>query len=143
MEKGIIVHVLIMNQGKILILKRAKEGDPLKNCWDSPGGTLEDGEQPILGAKRETMEETGLELNELRLFYCASNLDVPKNKQFITLIFLGETHINPRSVKLNRREHGEFRWIGLNEFGDYQVVDFVGECISYLKRHRYLIRQKS
>lgn len=140
MEKGIIVHALITNRGKILILKRAKKEDPLKDRWDFPGGTLEDGEQPILGARREVKEETGLALNDLRLFYCVSNLDASKNKQFITLVFLGETDIDPGDIKLNRREHSEFRWIGLNEFGDYQVVNFVGECVSCLKGHGYLIR---
>ena len=140
MEKGIIVHSLIMNRGKILILKRAKEEDPLKNYWDFPGGTLEDGEQPILGARREAREETGLALNDLQLFCCVSNLNALKNKQFITLIFLGEMDVDPEDIKLNRHEHNEFRWIGLNEISDYQVVNFVGECVSYLKRHGHLIR---
>lgn len=143
MKKGIIVHSLVVNQGKVLILRRAKEKDPLRNRWDFPGGTLEDGEQPILGARREVREETGLELKDLQLFYCVSILDNSRNKQFVTLIFLGETNTDPRGIKLNRREHSEFRWIGLNEFGDYRVVDFVRECVSYLKDHGYLIRRRS
>ncbi|MDD5527547.1 MAG: NUDIX hydrolase [Patescibacteria group bacterium] len=139
MEKGIIVHSLIINQGKILILKRAKQEDPLKNHWDFPGGTLEDGEQPILGAKREIREETGLVVKDLQLFYCVSNIDAKKKKQFITLIFLGKTKANPKKIKLSKREHGEFKWIELDEFQNYQVVDFVKGCVSYLKSHDYAI----
>lgn len=140
MIKGLIVHALVVNRGKILILKRAKEKDPLKDHWDFPGGTLEDGEEPTLGAKREVTEETGLVLKELRLFYCVSNLDDLKNKQFITLIFLGETDVEPKNIRLSEREHSQFRWVKIDELNNFQTVNYVSECASYLKCHGYLIR---
>lgn len=142
MNKGIIVHSLIMNRGKILILKRVKE-DNLKDYWDFPGGKLEDGEQPAQGASREIREETGLRVKNLRLFFCRSNIDTRKNTQFITLIFFGEIESDPQRITLCRREHSEFKWIKLNESSDYQVVNFVRECVPYLKRHNYLIRRQN
>jgi len=139
MEKGIIVHSLVINRGKILILKRAKEGDPLKDYWDFPGGTLEDGEHPISGAQREIWEETGLTLRDPQLFYCVSNIDTQKNKQFITLIFLAKTNIDLKEITISKREHNEFRWIELNEVINYQLVECIRECMLYLESHSYLI----
>ena len=50
------------NDGKVLILKRAKshitEDSPWE--WDLPGGHIEEGENDKDGLARELMEETGL-----------------------------------------------------------------------------------
>jgi 8-oxo-dGTP diphosphatase len=54
------VGALIVEQGKLLLVKRAKE--PFKDFWDIPGGFLEAGEHPEDGARREIYEETGLHI---------------------------------------------------------------------------------
>ncbi|MCL4297391.1 MAG: NUDIX hydrolase [Anaerolineae bacterium] len=57
--------VLIIEKDKLLLIKRAIE--PFKGYWDIPGGFLEPGEHPEIGAVREILEETGLhvQLGEL------------------------------------------------------------------------------
>lgn len=50
--------VVVEKEGKALLAKRGVE--PFKDWWDLPGGFLENGEDPIEGAKRELIEETGL-----------------------------------------------------------------------------------
>ena len=88
MDKGLIVHTVIYNnERKVLIIRRAKANDVLPEYWDIPGGTLEDGENLAAGAIREAKEETGLDIKNLRLFFEYSNVDVMKNKQFVTLVF--------------------------------------------------------
>ncbi len=54
------VGVLVIEQGKVLLVERAIE--PFKGYWDIPGGFLEAGEHPAAGAAREMREETGLEI---------------------------------------------------------------------------------
>ncbi|GIK39242.1 MAG: DNA mismatch repair protein MutT [Chloroflexota bacterium] len=55
----------MVDQNKLLLIRRAIE--PFKGCWDIPGGFLEPGEHPEIGAVREILEETGLrvQLGEL------------------------------------------------------------------------------
>ena len=45
--------------GRILLARRAYQPDAGR--WDSPGGFLEEGEDPVAGLQRELLEETGLE----------------------------------------------------------------------------------
>ncbi|NNE74530.1 MAG: NUDIX hydrolase [Acidimicrobiales bacterium] len=51
---------LVERDGKVLLLKRAFE--PWFGHWDIPGGFVEDGEHPAVGARREVLEETGLDV---------------------------------------------------------------------------------
>lgn len=50
--------VLLEEQGKLLLVQRAD--DPWKGCWYLPAGYIEVDEDPLVGAQRETLEETGL-----------------------------------------------------------------------------------
>ena len=54
------VGVIIYNEGKVLIIKRAFE--PSKNKWSIPGGAVELGEKVRDAAKREVYEELGLDV---------------------------------------------------------------------------------
>ncbi len=128
MEKGIIVHSVIYNvQRKVLIIKRAKANDVLPGYWDIPGGTLEDGEDPVVGAIRETREETGLDISGLRLFFEHSTVDAVKGKQFVTLVFAA---IYPGGeVTLDSEEHEEYAWIAPREIGKYKTVDYLEDAL--------------
>lgn len=128
MQKGIIVHTVIQNdKGEVLILQRSKNNDVLPNYWDIPGGTLEDGEDPLQGAIRETNEETGLNISNARLFFQKSNVDSSKNKQFITLVFY--TKSSTSDVSVNPEEHDAFLWIDPLRVNDYKIVDYLSNCL--------------
>ena len=55
----VAVKAFIVNNNKILILKRADDDIQSPNIWEIPGGRLTLGEDPILGLIREVREETG------------------------------------------------------------------------------------
>jgi 8-oxo-dGTP diphosphatase len=136
MDKGIIVHTVIRNDNnEILIIRRSRNNDVLPEFWDVPGGTLEDGEDPAYGAVREVLEETGLKIEKPDLFFCRSNVDLKKNKQFITLVFLSK-HSNGE-ISLNPNEHDDFVWIKLSEAKDYRLVEYLKYCFDLVasKKH--------
>lgn len=55
-----VVSVVIVRNGKVLMLKRAQE--PLKDYWVLPGGFMRYEETPEESTIREAKEETGLEI---------------------------------------------------------------------------------
>jgi ADP-ribose pyrophosphatase YjhB (NUDIX family) len=87
-------------QDRVLLLKR-KDNE----CWGPPGGAVEPGEVVEEAAKRETLEETGLELGELSLydvfsgeeqFYRYPNGDEVHN---VTIVYLA--HVQGGEVRIS------------------------------------------
>jgi 8-oxo-dGTP diphosphatase len=59
------VGVLVVDAGKVLLVERAAE--PFKGYWDIPGGFLDAAEGPAEAARREMLEETGLEIDPVEV----------------------------------------------------------------------------
>jgi ADP-ribose pyrophosphatase YjhB (NUDIX family) len=52
--------VITDDEGRVLLARRAREPDAGR--WDTPGGFLEEAEDPLEGLRRELREETALEV---------------------------------------------------------------------------------
>lgn len=138
MNKGLIVHTVIFNnKNEVLITRRSSANDVLSEYWDIPGGTLEDGENPQIGATREAKEETNLDVHEPCLFFQKSNVDAGKNKQFVTLVFLAK--YSSGEVKLNPEEHDEFKWINISDISSYKTVDYLADALNFLASQKHSI----
>ena len=98
---------------------------------------MEDGKDLLEGVKRETLEECGLKIENPGLFYYSSNIDIKKNKQFVTFIFITELNDNKLIVVTNPEEHSESRWINPEDIAKYKSVSYLKSCIKYYinKKH--------
>jgi ADP-ribose pyrophosphatase YjhB (NUDIX family) len=107
------VILVIDQQNRLLMMRRSDTGS-----WGVPGGATELGETVEDAARRETFEETNLEIGEMSLFgvfsgpelyYIYPNGDEVYN---VTIVYLSrEWH---GEVKLND-EHTEWNWFPANE----------------------------
>jgi len=68
MEARNAAKAFIINDGKLLLIKRRPTDVQTPNIWEGPGGRLEIGEDPILGLKREVREEVGLDIEVVMPF---------------------------------------------------------------------------
>ena len=59
------VGAVVLHENQVLIIQRGQE--PLKGEWSLPGGALELGETLEQGIRREVLEETGLEVEPLKI----------------------------------------------------------------------------
>jgi ADP-ribose pyrophosphatase YjhB (NUDIX family) len=59
------VGAVIIHDNQVLLIQRGQE--PLKGEWSLPGGALELGETLEQGIQREVLEETGLEVEPLKI----------------------------------------------------------------------------
>ncbi len=80
----LVVGCIAQWNGRILLCRRAIE--PRYGYWTLPAGFMENGETAAQGAARETMEEAGARVLELRPF---ALIDVPYVHQ-VHLFFLAE-----------------------------------------------------
>ena len=98
------------------MLKRSDNG-----CWGIPGGATEPGEVLEEAAKRETWEETGLEIGELSLFGVFSGPELyykyPNGDEVynVSIIYLSRDWRG--EIKTNE-EHTEWKWFAAQEIPD-------------------------
>lgn len=109
----------IIKDGKLLILKRASDDVQKPNIWEIPGGRLELGEDPREGIKRETKEETGIDIEilhplNIRHFIRADG-------QTITMLIFLCKALNG-DIKIGE-EHSSFEWIPLEKSKE-KLTDF-------------------
>jgi ADP-ribose pyrophosphatase YjhB (NUDIX family) len=69
--------------------ERKKKGDRNSNTitgtWQLPGGHLDFGEEPLMCAKRETKEETDIDVKAVELVAVTNDVFRAENKHYITL----------------------------------------------------------
>jgi len=109
--------VLIVRDGKILLGRRhfdpAKADSELhgEGTWTMPGGKLEFGESFEDCAKREVAEETGLQLNNLKVI-CINN-DKNKSAHFVTIGLFSDDFSGELKV-MEPDEIVEWQWFSLD-----------------------------
>lgn len=105
--------LVVDEKQRLLMLKRSDSG-----CWGLPGGATEPGERIESAAKRETNEETGLEIGEMSLFNIFSGPELyykyPNGDEVynVTIVYL--SHDWHGNIRLNA-EHTEWNWFELDE----------------------------
>ena len=80
-----VVFGLDGKQLNVLLIERGNE--PYKGCWAFPGGFMNIDETAEQGAARELMEETGLELSNLKQFGTFTAVDRDPRKRVITIAY--------------------------------------------------------
>ncbi|MBI5838039.1 MAG: NUDIX hydrolase [Candidatus Eisenbacteria bacterium] len=83
---GVSVDMLIEHQGRLVLVYRRNE--PVN--WALPGGYVTYGEKIEDSARREAMEETGLELVDLEQFHVYSDPGRDPRQHSITTVFLAQ-----------------------------------------------------
>ena len=104
---GAAVSVLIVHEQKLLLLKR--QGSLGHGCWAPPGGHLEFGESLEACARRETLEETGLEIGEIVFQGITNDIFRVEEKHYITLWVAG-TYLSGKPSITSPRENTEIGW---------------------------------
>ncbi|WP_406664031.1 NUDIX hydrolase [Gallaecimonas sp. GXIMD1310] len=90
------VGVLVVRDGKWLLgQRRGGLGD---GCWAFPGGHLEKGETPEQCAARELAEETGMQLQQPRIFAVTNDLH-PDGRHYLTVFVTGHASGAPRLLE--------------------------------------------
>lgn len=80
---GVGVGVFVTRGDEILLMRRANSHGA--GSWSSPGGHLDFGEDPVSCASRETLEETGVQIANIRFMGVTNDLFDSEGKHYITV----------------------------------------------------------
>lgn len=85
---GVGLGVCVIRNGKVLFGKRKNShGD---GSWNFPGGHLDFGETWEQCAKRETLEETGIQIKNIRFGTATNDFFEKEGKHYVTIIMLAD-----------------------------------------------------
>ena len=102
--------VVLDSQERALILKRSDEVGYAARRWSIPGGHIQEGESQEEGARRETKEETELDVSNLEHIKSTGRLHY-----YVAHGFEGKLQIN--------FEHTDSAWVSHEDLDKYDIVE--------------------
>lgn len=110
-KPGISAAIIVQDNRVLMVRRRVSEGEL---SWQFPAGAVESGESAEEAAVRETLEETGLTVEAVKLI---GDRVHPKSKRFMSYtaarIISGEAHV------ADADELDAVAWVTLAEIPDY------------------------
>lgn len=107
------VDIFVTYNNKTLFLRRANYIKQFGGKWCLPGGTLENDENPKSGIIRELKEETGIVVDDVKLW---KNWKYSDNST--TSIYEIELDREP-NIKISR-EHAQYKWLSIDDLPKYR-----------------------
>jgi 8-oxo-dGTP diphosphatase len=115
---------VVLDKGKLLILKRKADDDSYPGVWDCVGGHFEKGESAEECMLREAREESGQNMKIVKLGPLIEYLDAYGRAVAVPFI------LRPDSKKVVPSEHSEYRWIKLGQVRGYDIVPDLAKALS-------------
>lgn len=105
----------------------------MKGLWAGVSGIIEGNEEPLYRAKREILEEVGIEENKITLLKSAQQIrtDSPQYENHEWLIFPFLFSVQDPTITLNW-ENQEYTWISPRELMQYQTVPSLDKVLASL-----------
>lgn len=109
----------VLNGNDILLMKRAPHRRIFPNQYNGLGGHIERDEDPLTGARREVLEESGLEIHDLRL--CSiHNIDAGQDTGIMLFVY---TAISDNREFVDDSNEGTLEWIPISQLDKYDLVE--------------------
>jgi len=125
MKTRVFTTGVVLNRGRLLILKRKPDDDTYPEVWDCVGGHFEPGESAEECMLREAKEESGQAMRIIRVGSLVEYLDPYGRAVAVPFI------LRPDPKKdIVPSEHSDFRWIKLEETKDYEIVPDLVKALS-------------
>lgn len=121
--------VAVLFQNSILLAKRVESWNgkpvPYGGYWSIFGGTIEEGENPMMCAVRELEEESQIKISITDLKFIKKIID--HDVEFVFYVTEVPSLINP----VLNEEHSEFGWFSIDTLNNFQedIDPKIVECI--------------
>ncbi|MEK6908812.1 MAG: NUDIX hydrolase [Nanoarchaeota archaeon] len=106
------VAAIVVKDGKVLLGKRKSlHGN---GTWSFPGGHLEFNEEVEECAKREILEEAGINIENLKFATFTNDLHISEGKHYITLFLIGD-YVSGEVRIMEPEKCEEWKWFSWNQ----------------------------
>ncbi|XP_055303055.1 bis(5'-nucleosyl)-tetraphosphatase [asymmetrical]-like isoform X2 [Sitodiplosis mosellana] len=111
---GLVIFRRINDRIEYLMLKPNSQNKE----WSPPKGRIDDGEDFLMAAIRETSEETGYMADDLSIYDAQHQMNQftrKKGKDKTVVFWLAQLKDVTKQPKLNSDEHSKYRWLTKEE----------------------------
>ncbi|PTE32578.1 NUDIX hydrolase [Mammaliicoccus fleurettii] len=116
----LVSEVVIINSDDNYLAMRRDFDKSYPGLYEvSVGGSVLRGESPIQAAKRETFEETGINISDLKQV----GLNISEQYNTIFVIFIANVDIDKESIVLQKGETIDYRWVPSSEINKFLNSD--------------------
>lgn len=132
-----VVHIwLVDSQNRLLIQQRSYNLAILPGKWAATGGSAVSGEDELTAAKRELLEELGIDvsLSELELF------KKYKGKNDFVSVYIVRKNISLCDIKMQQAEVEAVKWVSTTELlqmineKKFHSYGYIQELCSYISK---------
>ena len=116
------VGVVVFRNEEVLLVKRKK--DPYKGQWSIPGGKQRLGETVTQAVRRELMEETRVEVNELTLIDVIDIIVPDEEGKILYHYIVADYRAHWLSGECSPGDDAwDVQWFNLNKLGSISLLD--------------------
>lgn len=108
----------VRNGDNVLLMKRAPHKRVFPNRYNGVGGHIERDEDPLTSAKREILEETGLQVHDVRL-RAVYNIDTGESGGIVLFVFTAWS--DARSIIAC--DEGTLHWVSHSQIATLDLVE--------------------
>jgi 8-oxo-dGTP diphosphatase len=123
------VLVFCFSQGDVLLLKGAPDKRIWANRYNGVGGHVEAGEDVYTAARRETYEETGLQVEAL-CFEGLINIDIGSETGIMLAVFSARSAQRETTAS----QEGTLQWVPRERLGEYDLVEDIPVLLERIAR---------
>ena len=135
--RHVTVNAIVIKNKQILLGKRGTfNGKPILESgkWGLLGGFFDRDENLTQAVKREVLEESGWEINDLKLFRINDNPNRPReDRQNVDIIFIANA---VKQIKTSDEEVSKLQWFDLDKLPAKQEIAFDhGDSLESYKKY--------